>query len=292
MSQLITLSNGPPIPRIAYGTGTEWWVGKNTGQINQNLVQSLKTAFAAGFRHIDTAEIYGTEQDIGVALKEFLKESGLERKDFVINSKVGPGIANIAQAARECLDRLQLSYFDVFYIHAPFFSKFKYDGTLMDAWKAMEKLVDDGLAKAIAVSNYAPSHLQEILKEARIKPVINQVEFHPYLQQHELVKFCKEHNIAIASYGPLASIIYKPGGPVDPIVSELAVKYKKTEGQILLRWNYQKGNIVITTSSKPDRMKEILSIEEFELSPEDEERIDAAGSQLKYRKFWDKEFVD
>lgn len=118
---------------------------------------------------------------------------------------------------------------------------------------------------------------------------MNQIEHHPYLQQPDIVDFCKANGILIESYSPLASVVHKPGGPVDSVVEGLAAKHNKTPAEILLRWNYQKGHVVITTSGKSERLRAFLAVPDFELSPDDGQSIDAAGRKDSFRKYWDTE---
>eukprot|EP01122_Echinamoeba_exundans_P012526 TRINITY_DN5253_c0_g1_i1.p1 TRINITY_DN5253_c0_g1~~TRINITY_DN5253_c0_g1_i1.p1 ORF type:complete len:286 (-),score=63.97 TRINITY_DN5253_c0_g1_i1:56-913(-) len=282
------------IPRLAFGTGTSWWVGQNGKPSNPQLVASVKAALHLGYRHIDTAEIYGTESDVGIAIREFLAESGLRREDLYIATKVGPGMADIAKACKESLGRLGLTYVDLFYIHSPFFSNYKYEGSLSDAWAAMEQLVDAGLTKQIAVSNYSVDNLKEFVPNARIKPVLNQVEYHPYLQQPELAQYCKEHGIGLASYGGLIPLSTKTDGPVNAVVNALAAKYGVSDSAILVKWNLSKCQVTVTTSSKEERLKQLLELEKnasaVPLTAEDLQAIDTAGAQLHHRQFWTKNF--
>ncbi|KNG83829.1 putative ketoreductase [Aspergillus nomiae NRRL 13137] len=153
----------------------------------------------------------------------------------------------------------------------------------------MEKVQEAGKAKAIGVSNYHQSHLETTLKTAKIAPVINQIEHHPYLQQEELVRFQHEKEIKTASYSPLTPILRAPGGPVDPKVAELAAKYKVTEGEILLRWSIDRGDVAVTTSSKESRLQEFLHVLTFQLTPEEVREISQLGQGHHYRVFWRKQ---
>jgi len=159
----------------------------------------------------------------------------------------------------------------------------------------MEKLVDQGLVKAIGVSNFKISHVQEILDGARIKPVCNQIEANPYLQQPEFLDWCKAQGILVTAYAPLASITHQPfqGGPVDAPVAAAAQKHGNTPAQVLLRWNLQTGRGVVTTTSRKERLTEYLGIFDFELSAEEVSAISSAGAPLQPRRvYWTKHGLD
>jgi diketogulonate reductase-like aldo/keto reductase len=286
--------------RIAFGTGTAWWQGpkgNNDGTVNSSLVSLVKTALKLGYRHLDCAEIYGTEPEVGIALKEFLSENpSITRNDIYITSKVFPGLNDIRGTLKEILSRLQISSLDLYLIHAPFFSKANYSGSLKDAWTQMESVVNEGLTRHIGVSNYRIEDFEEFLPSAKIKPVCNQIEFNPYLQQPELQEYCKKHGIKITCYSPLAPLHLKTDGPVNPVIEKIASKYGKTNARILLKWVLQKGHLAITTSRQEDRLKEFLSVEttdkDLVLTEEEMKEIDEVGSKIKFRKYWQEEFGD
>jgi len=286
MSQTVILhSSKSVIPRIGYGAGTKWYTGNNSAPIDKGLVQSIHEALALGYRHLDAAEMYGTDTSIA----EALRTQSIPRNEIFITSKVYRSIPNIEQACLDSLSRLGLEYLDLWLIHAPFFDRNKI--SLADAWKQMEKLVDDGKVKAIGVSNFQKKHLEELLAlNPRIKPAVNQIEFHPYVYEatREIIEFCKSNQIAIESYSPLGSIAYKPGGPVDEVVENLAKKYNRSSAQILLKWNLIKGDIAVTTSSKRERLEDFLKAldENFQLTEDEMKSIDEAGAKLHFRKYW------
>jgi 2-dehydropantolactone reductase len=221
-----------------------------------------------------------------------IKESGIPRKDIFLTTKIFTNIGNPEQALSDSLKRLEVDYVDLYLVHAPFFSKATHGIDLKEAWQAVETLHDKGLAKNIGVSNFRVQDLEELLSFARLTPAVNQIEFNPYLQSPDLVSFCRKHGIVVEAYSPLAPLTVKPGGPVDPVIEEIAKKYNKSTGQVLLRWTAQLGVIPVTTSGKETRQKEQLSIDSFELTEEEVKKIQEAGSALHFRKYWGKQFGD
>jgi len=289
---------GDPKTRLSYGTGTEWFSGpqgnkKEDHQLNQQLIDSLKLAMKVGYRHIDCAEVYGTEREVGQALAQFLAENPtLSRNDFFITSKVFPGLNDITGTLKIILTRLNLTHLDLFLIHAPFFFKAGCNASLSEAWATMESLVDQGLTRFIGVSNYRVEDIKSFLPGARIKPVTNQIEYHPYLQQPELIAYCKEHGIMIEVFSGLTSLHNKNDGPVNAIVEAIARKHNRTPAQVLIQWVLEKGFVSINTSRHEERLREFLDLEkgEFHLTHEEVEEIDKAGSPVHFRKYWAEEF--
>ncbi|KAJ3307686.1 hypothetical protein HDU76_004441 [Blyttiomyces sp. JEL0837] len=293
------LNSGLPVPVIAYGTGTKWYAGpsgndRTIDQISRELVDAIKKALYQGFIHIDTAEVYGNEMEVGVALSEFLKETGVPRSDIFITTKVYPGIADVTKAMEDSLKRLGPAvegYVDLYLIHAPFWDKSK--ATLQEAWQKMEGLVSAGKTRSIGVSNFRIQDFEEIAKFSRIPPSCNQIEFHPYLQAVELTTYMKQHNIRPAAYGPLTPITFSQiqNNKVKDVVERIAKSKGNgvTEGQVLQAWSLKMGYIVVTTSAKEERMKEYLKVQGVELSDKEVEEICEAGKGQEIRKFWTKE---
>eukprot|EP00271_Cylindrocystis_brebissonii_P010444 TRINITY_DN26631_c0_g1_i1.p1 TRINITY_DN26631_c0_g1~~TRINITY_DN26631_c0_g1_i1.p1 ORF type:complete len:296 (+),score=56.62 TRINITY_DN26631_c0_g1_i1:120-1007(+) len=280
------LPTGKVIPQVGFGVGTRWFNRAGGTELNAALVSAIKSALKVGYRHIDAAEVYNTESEVGVAIKE----AGIPREELFITTKVIRNIKDIRTNLRDSLARLGLEYVDLYLIHAPFFSPETHGISISEAWKVMEELLAAGLTKGIGVSNFQIPHLQEILASGSVKPFANQIEFHPYLQQEELLKFCAENDILVESYGGLTPMRFNAGGPVDAAVEELTEKYKKTASQILLRWALEKGVVSITTSSDSGRQAEMFSVTDFSLAAEDVAKIDNAGKQVRFRKFWTSEF--
>jgi methylglyoxal/glyoxal reductase len=253
-----TLHNGVKMP----------WFGIGVFKVEEGpeLVNAIKFAIKHGYRSIDTAAIYGNEAGVGQAIREGLKEAGITREELFITSKVWNsdlGYESTIAAYEDSLNKLGLDYLDLYLIHWPVENKYK------EAWRALETLYKAGKVKAIGVSNFQVHHLEDLLKDAEIKPMINQVEYHPRLTQMEVQAFCRNNNIQLEAWSPLMQ-----GQLLDhPVLKDLANKYKKTVPQIILRWDLQNGVITIPKSTKAQRIIENSTIFDFKLSHEDIERI-------------------
>ncbi len=254
--QYVTLHNGVTIPQLGFGT---YLIP------NEQVADAIKHALDAGYRHIDTAQYYKNESGIG----EALKASGINREDLFITTKVWNshhGYEQTLEAFEESLERLKLDYIDLYLVHWPCPKFDKY----VETYKALETLYKEGKVRAIGVCNFDIEHLERLFAECEIKPMINQVECHPYFQQKEMKRFCREHQIQFESWSPL----YR-GEEVleEPIIKELAKKHGKTPAQIILRWHLQEGSIVIPKSVHPERIRKNIDVFDFTLSDEDMELI-------------------
>lgn len=190
----LKLNDGASLPMLGYGVGTAWGK-KEEAKTDQAIVDAVKMAMGLGYYHLDGAESYKNEKELG----QGIKESGVDRsKLFVTTKAMDPSAGGVESALKESLKKLQLDYVDLYLIHSPFWAKSEQD--LQSAWADMEGLQKAGLAKTIGVSNYRPQDLEAILKTATIKPAVNQIEFHPYLQRTELLEFHKKHGIATTAY--------------------------------------------------------------------------------------------
>lgn len=250
--------------KLNNGIDMPWFgLGVYKAEDGEEVERAVLTAIEAGYRSIDTAAFYHNEAGVGRAIKA----SGVPREELFVTTKVWndqQGYESTLKAFEESRQKLGLDYVDLYLIHWPGKDKFK------DTWRALEKLYQDGLVKAIGVSNFHIHHLKELMETSDIKPVINQVELHPRLNQKELRAFCKEENIQIEAWSPLMR-----GQLFDhPTIQELSDKYKKSPAQIILRWDLQHGIVTIPKSVTPKRIKENGDVFDFELTSEDIEAID------------------
>jgi diketogulonate reductase-like aldo/keto reductase len=245
-----TLYNGVHMPYFGLGV----YLSKDGTEV----INSVKWALEAGYRHIDTAAIYGNENGVG----QGIRESGIPREDIFLVSKVwnsDQGYESTLKAFDESLHRLKTDYLDLYLIHWPVKGKYK------ETWKALEYLYRQNRIRAIGVSNFLQHHLEDLLTEASVVPMVNQMEFHPYLAQPALVSFCESHKIQYEAWSPLMQ------GHVFgvEVFKSMAAKYHKTIAQIVLRWDLQKGVVTIPKSSKKDRIIDNANIFDFELSDVD-----------------------
>lgn len=254
----VTLNNGIKMPQLGFGV---WKVD------NEVVTPAVAKALEVGYRSIDTAMIYRNEEGVGKAIKE----SGIPREDLFITTKVwnsDQGYDKTLKAYDESLKRLGLDYVDLYLIHWP---TPEYDEYL-DTYKAMEKLYKDGRVRAIGVCNFEIEHLQRLLDECEVTPVLNQVECHPYFAQNEIKDFCAKHDIFVEAWSPLDN-----GGEVlqDEKVRQIADAHGKTNAQVILRWHLQNDTITIPKSVTPSRIEENFNVFDFELSEEEMRIIDS-----------------
>ncbi|MFZ3591430.1 aldo/keto reductase [Bacillus sp. DJP31] len=241
------------------------WLGLGVFKIKEGteVVDSVKAAIKNGYRSIDTATIYQNEEGVGQAIKE----SEVARAELFITTKVWnseQGYESTLQAFETSLEKLGLDYLDLYLIHWPVKGKYN------DTWKALEKLYKDGRVRAIGVSNFNIHHLEDLMSNAEIMPMVNQVEYHPHLTQKELHEFCKQNSIQLEAWSPL-----KQGKLLsEPTLIEIAEKYQKSTAQIILRWDIQNEVVTIPKSIKESRIIENSSIFDFELTSEEMMRID------------------
>ena len=253
----VQVNNGVQIPQLGFGVF----------QIDPaETAAAVTTAFEVGYRHIDTAEMYGNEKGVG----EAIAASGLARDEVFVTSKLNNGFHAYDDALRafdQTLADLKLEQIDLFLIHWPLPKV----GDYVETWRALEKIYADGRARAIGVSNFQAHHLRRLHEETTVIPAVNQIEVHPYLTQEELRAFDAEHEIATEAWSPIAQ-----GGVLgDPVITELARTYGKSAAQIVLRWHLQLGNIVFPKSTTRSRVQENFEIFDFELSDADMALISA-----------------
>lgn len=260
----VELSNGAKIPQ--FGLGVYMINGDNATE------KAVSEALKLGYRHIDTAHAYQNERGVG----EAIKKSGLDRDDVWITSKLWPsdyGEEETPKAIDKMLDRLQTDYVDLLLLHQQF-------GDYVGAWKAMEKALAEGKARSIGISNFDGERLDDLLEVASVKPQVMQVELHPYYQQEALKEKMKPYGTKFESWYPLGhgdSALIN-----EPIFTQLAEKYGKTNVQVILRWHIQKGNIVFPKTTNPQHMKDNIDIFDFALTNDEMKQIDALDKNKRY----------
>lgn len=253
ISEATRLSNGVMMP----------WLGLGVWRVEEGpeVKSAVRTALGLGYRSIDTATLYQNEQGVG----EAIRESGIPREDIFVTTKVWnseQGYQSTLKAFEESRMKLGIDVVDLYLVHWPVKGKYK------ETWKALEELYAQGKVRAIGVSNFLVHQLQDLMQDCTVKPMVNQVEYHPLLQQPELLQFCKREGIQLEAWRPIM------GGRLDvPLLVELAAKYGKSPAQIVLRWELQQGVVVIPKSVKPERIRENADVFDFELSADDMQRM-------------------
>ncbi|MEV8566238.1 aldo/keto reductase [Streptomyces sp. NPDC051322] len=255
----VTLNNGVQIPQLGFGVY----------QIEPAAtVSATLAALETGYRHIDTAEMYGNEMEVGQAVRA----SGLAREDVFVTSKLSNGCHardDALKAFDRTLDDLRFDYLDLFLIHWPMPTV----GDFVETWRALEEIYRSGRVKAIGVSNFQPDHLRRLLAETEVAPAVNQIEIHPYFPQDELRAFDAGHRIATEAWSPIAR------GKVldDPTLTDIARRLDRTTAQVTLRWHLQRNDIVFPKSVTRSRVEENFALFDFELTETDMAAITALG---------------
>jgi methylglyoxal/glyoxal reductase len=258
-----TLHNGIEIPYVGLGV----YQMKDPGE----TVQAVKSAIETGYLSVDTAAVYGNEESVG----QGVKESGADRKDLFITSKVwnsDQGYDTTLKAFETSLKKLDMDYMDLYLIHWPVEGKYK------DTWKALERLYNEGLVKSIGVSNFHQHHLEDLMSSSNEKPVINQIECHPRLSQEKLKAFCQEEKIAVEAWSPIAQ-----GRVLDePALKQIAEKHGKSSAQVILRWHLQNDVVIIPKSVHANRIKENADLFNFELSSDEMNKINDLNQNERF----------
>jgi 2,5-diketo-D-gluconate reductase A len=249
----IELNDGGRIPQLGFG------VFKIAPE---ETAAAVKAALETGYRHIDTAEMYGNEREVG----QGVRDAGVDRADVYITSKLNNGFHRPDDARRafdDTLSALGSDYVDLFLIHWPLPTL--YDGDFVSTWHVLEEFARDGRARSIGVSNFQAAHLDRLLKESSTVPAVNQVEVHPYFTNEEVRVYGREHGIATEAWSPIAR------GTVlgDPVVERIAHAVNKSPAQVVLRWHVQRGDVVFPKSVSPDRMRSNFELFDFELDGPD-----------------------
>jgi methylglyoxal/glyoxal reductase len=257
------LHNGIEIPYVGLGV----YQMKDPSE----TVQAVKSAIETGYLSVDTAAVYGNEESVG----QGVKESGADRKDLFITSKVwnsDQGYDTTLKAFETSLKKLDMDYMDLYLIHWPVEGKYK------DTWKALERLYSEGLVKSIGVSNFHQHHLEDLMSSSNEKPVINQIECHPRLSQEQLKAFCQEEKIAVEAWSPIAQ------GRVlnEPALKQIAEKHGKSSAQVILRWHLQNDVVIIPKSVHASRIKENADLFNFELSSDEMNKINDLNQNERF----------
>jgi methylglyoxal/glyoxal reductase len=255
------------------GVNMPWFgLGVYKAEEGEEVKEAVKTALKLGYRSIDTAALYGNEVGVG----EAIRESGVPREEIFVTTKVwntDQGYESTLNAFEASRQKLGLDVIDLYLIHWPGQDKSR----VKETWRALEQLYKDGRVRAIGVSNFHVHHLQDLIADCEIKPMVNQVEYHPRLTQKELLAYCIEQHIQLEAWSPLMR-----GQLMDEsTITELATKHGKTPAQIILRWDLQHGVVTIPKSVHEARIAENADIFDFELTGEDMERIDALNQTLR-----------
>ncbi|TMI40217.1 aldo/keto reductase [Candidatus Bathyarchaeota archaeon] len=262
----VTLNNNVQMPILGLGV-----YQTPPGRVTQN---SVKFALKLGYRHVDTARIYGNEADVG----EAVRESGILREDLFVTTKLwnsDQGYDSTLRAYEASLKRLGLDYVDLYLVHFPV------PDVRKESWRAMETLFKKGRCRAIGVSNFTIRHLEELTEESDVIPSVNQVEFHPFLYQKELLDYCQGKRIQVEAYSPLA----RGERFKQPRILSLAKKYSKTPAQLMIRWGIQHGVVVIPKSTREERIRENSQVFDFDISDDDMMSLDSLNEDLRLN--WD-----
>ncbi|MCS5503973.1 aldo/keto reductase [Lysinibacillus sp. A4] len=263
----VVLNNGLKMPLVGYGV---FRVPEG-----DDLAEAVKTAIAKGYRSIDTAQVYRNEESVGRGIRAAIEEGLVTREELFITSKVwndGLSYEETLAAYDSSLEKIGLDYLDLYLVHWP-----GIDQNYIEVYKALEKIYQDGRVRSIGVSNFHVHHLESLLKETTVVPVINQIEFHPHLIQEEVRAYCKDKGIQVEAWSPLMN-----GSLLEEaLIQELASKYGKTPAQIVLRYDVQHDVVTIPKTMTPARMAENLAVFDFTLTEQEMKQLDAMNDGLR-----------
>ncbi|MEQ6857124.1 aldo/keto reductase [Lysinibacillus capsici] len=263
----VVLNNGLKMPLVGYGV---FRVPEG-----DDLAEAVKTAIAKGYRSIDTAQVYRNEESVGRGIRAAIEEGLVTREELFITSKVwndGLSYEETLAAYDSSLEKIGLDYLDLYLVHWP-----GIDQNYIEVYKALEKIYQDGRVRSIGVSNFHVHHLESLLKETTVVPVVNQIEFHPHLTQEEIRAYCQDKGIQVEAWSPLMN-----GSLLEEaLIQELAAKYGKTPAQIVLRYDVQHNVVTIPKTMTPARMTENLAVFDFTLTEQEMTQLDAMNDGLR-----------
>jgi len=268
MIPTITLNNGTPIPQLGFGTLKIPPDRAPTPENARKTADVVRLALQIGYRHIDTAQMYGNEMGVGLALAE----SGIARDEIYITTKLGNANHrpdDVRHSFDQSMERLDLDHLDLFLMHWPLPTL--YDGDFVSTWQAMASLIGSGRVRSVGVSNFQPAHLDRIVSATGVVPAVNQIEVHPYFRNDAARVASARHGVVIEAWSPLGQ------GTVlqDSVIAAIARTSGKSVAQVVLRWHIQHGHTIFPKSNHEERMRENLDIFDFELSTGEMARIDA-----------------
>lgn len=274
---LVTLSSGYKIPVTGFG------VYKTSPD---DCINAVYCALKTGYRHIDSAKRYANEKECGIAIRKWMEETGAKREEVFFTTKLwdeDQGYESTKEHIKGSVERSGLGYIDLYLVHSPNPGPEK----RLESYKAMQEAVDAGLVRSIGVSNYGIAHLKQLMawEGYKIKPVINQLELHPWLARKDIVDFCRDNGIALEAFCP----VFRGQKFDDPDLVKLSEKYNKTPAQVLVRWSIDKGFIPLVKSVTPSRIAENIDVFDFKLSPED---VDLLETDQYLHLAWDPVNVD
>lgn len=264
---VIKLSSGYDMPVVGLGTYSLH---------GETCVNAILSAIRLGYRKFDTASFYGNEEEVGRAIRQAIDEGLIRREDVFVTTKLYPNeFADAEKNIEKCLRKLDIEYIDLMLLHHP-------GSHEVEAYKTMERYVKEGKIRSLGVSNYYIKELSEFLPKVNIKPVLDQNEIHPYYQDKEVIEYLHDNGIVVEAWYPLGGRGFNSELMKEHVIMDIARKHGKSLVQTILRWDLQNGVVVIPGSSNPDHQKENISIFDFELTPEEMDRIDALERREKH----------
>ncbi|XP_049869168.1 aldo-keto reductase AKR2E4-like [Pectinophora gossypiella] len=289
------LLDGNEIPSVALGTSLGHLAdGTRILSVNHSLARAVQWALEAGYRHIDTAALYRTEDEVGLGIRDYIGDNSADRRDVYVTTKLWNDAHErneVIPALQQSLARLKMDYVDLYLVHYPM--AYKKDGSIsttdyLTTWKGMEDAKEKNLTRSIGVSNFNLTQMKRLWNNARIKPAVLQIEVNPTITQNELVDWCKEHSVVVMAYSPFGAILGRkkdaPAPRVDhPILQRLATKYNKTVPQILLRYLLDRQLVAIPRSTNKERIRENIDILDFSLSPSEVEELSGFNADYRLR---------